>query len=157
SISANNSTSNNNNDSCWVFGSTLTESVSKFYENYDGAIQFGTSGVVSAASGSKQARAVAKDSTYLYVAGMDDNNDWRIEKRLLSDGSLVGAFGSSGVITGAAASNSAFGIAIDSTNMYVVGVDDNNDMRAEKRLLSDGSLVSAFGTSGVVTGAGTSK
>ena len=50
---------------------------------------FGTSGVVTGAAASWEAYAIAIDSTSMYVAGRDDNIDWRIEKRLLSDGNLV--------------------------------------------------------------------
>jgi hypothetical protein len=48
----------------------------------------------------------------------------------------------------------AFAITIDSTYMYVVGYDSlsgNVQWRVEKRNLSDGALVSGFGTGGVVT------
>ena len=36
---------------------------------------FGTSGVVTGASASLYAYAIAKDSTYMYVAGYDSNSD----------------------------------------------------------------------------------
>ena len=49
----------------------------------------------------------------------------------------------------------AYGIAMDSTAMYVVGFDASPAgdwrWRIEKRSLADGSLVPAFGTGGVVT------
>ncbi len=118
---------------------------------------FGTSGVATGATASSQIKTMAIDSTYMYVGGYDSNTDWRIEKRLLSDGSLVSGFGTSGVATGAAASNFLYSMAIDSANMYLAGNDNNGDWRIEKRLLSDGSLVSGFGTSGAVTGAAVSQ
>ncbi|KKS25861.1 MAG: hypothetical protein UU87_C0009G0001, partial [Parcubacteria group bacterium GW2011_GWA2_42_11] len=115
---------------------------------------FGTSGVVTGATESDVARAIAIDSTNMYVAGYGSDNNWRIEKRLLFDGSLVSGFGTSGVVTGAAESLWAYAIAIDSTNMYVAGNDGSSSSRVEKRLLSDGTLVSGFGTGGVATGSG---
>jgi len=120
---------------------------------------FGTSGVIVGDTASSYVHAIAIDSTYMYVVGDDSNYHWRIEKRLLSDGTVVAGFGTSGVITGDAStlSNQARGIAIDGTYMYVAGLDDNNDWRIEKRLLSDGTVVAGFGTSGVITGAAASN
>jgi type II secretory pathway pseudopilin PulG len=113
---------------------------------------FGSSGVVVDDAFTDDVYAIAIDSTYMYLGGDNDALDWRIEKRLLSDGSLVHGFGSSGVVTGTSSSRLVDSIAIDATYMYVNGNDDNNDWRIEKRLLSDGSLVTNFGSSGVVTG-----
>ena len=51
------------------------------------------------------ATAVAVDSTGLYVVGFDSSpvgnfdSQWRIEKRDLSDGSLMTSFGTNGVVT----------------------------------------------------------
>jgi hypothetical protein len=91
----------------------------------------------------------------MYVVGRE-GWQWRIEKRSLTDGSLVSGFGTGGVITGNPSTdlNHPCGIAIDSTAMYVVGVDSspgNWEWRIEKRSLTDGSLVSGFGTGGVIT------
>ena len=50
--------------------------------------------------------------------------------------------------------DAAYSIARDSTYMYVVGEDSstgNYQWRIEKRNLSDGQLVTGFGTNGVVT------
>ena len=112
---------------------------------------FGTSGVVTGITAASFGKSIAIDSTNMYITGDDSNSDWRIEKRLLSDGTLVSGFGTGGVITSSDASNNAESIAIDSTNVYVAG-NTGSDWRIEKRLLSDGTLVSGFGTSGVVTG-----
>ncbi|HEV8601227.1 MAG TPA: fibronectin type III domain-containing protein, partial [Patescibacteria group bacterium] len=118
---------------------------------------FGTSGVITGASSSNGAYAIAKDSTYMYLGGYNDSFDWRIEKRLLSTGAVDNGFGTSGVITGNFLSSVAYAIAIDSTYMYVAGYNDSFDWRIEKRLLSTGALDSNFGTSGVVTGASLSS
>jgi formylmethanofuran dehydrogenase subunit C len=122
---------------------------------------FGTGGVVTSdpSTGSDLARGIAIDSTAMYVVGYDSSfgiSQWRIEKRSLADGSLVPGFGTGGVVTGnhSTGPDVAFGIAIDSTAMYVIGYDfspGNEQWRIEKRSLTDGSLISAFGTGGVVT------
>jgi hypothetical protein len=121
---------------------------------------FGTGGVVTSnpSTVSDWAYAIAIDTTAMYVVGYDyspGNAQWRIEKRGLTDGSLVSGFGTGGVVTSNSStlSDVAFGIAIDSTAMYVVGYDSspgNTQWRIEKRSLTDGSLVSGFGTGGVV-------
>jgi predicted RNA-binding protein with PUA domain len=110
-------------------------------------------------TGDDRAYGIAIDSTAMYVIGWDHspgNDQCRIEKRSLADGSLVPAFGTGGVVTNNPSTgyDRAYGIAIDSTAMYVVGYDEspvNGQWRIEKRSLADGSLVTAFGTGGVVT------
>jgi hypothetical protein len=120
---------------------------------------FGTGGVVTGDC-TGIAEGIAIDSTAMYVVGYDftsgNNQEWRIEKRSLTNGSLVPGFGAGGVITGNYSSpwDMASGIAIDSTAMYVAGWDlsaGNMQWRTEKRSLTNGSLISAFGTGGVVT------
>jgi uncharacterized delta-60 repeat protein len=121
---------------------------------------FGPGGVATSnpGTGSDYAHSIAIDSTAMYVVGWDEspgNLQWRIEKRSLSDGSLVSGFGTGGVVTSnsSTGNDKAYAIAIDSTAMYVVGCDygpGNNQWRIEKRSLTDGSLVSGFGTGGVV-------
>jgi hypothetical protein len=123
---------------------------------------FGTGGVVTSnpGTGHDVARSIAIDSTAMYVVGDDGNfgiTQWRIEKRSLTDGSLVTGFGTGGVVTSNPSSGAdwAYAIAIDSTAMYIVGYDSSPghyQWRIEKRNLTDGSLVTAFGTGGVVTG-----
>ncbi len=122
---------------------------------------FGTGGVVvnnPSASGD-WANAIAIDSQYMYVVGTDNwilgSSQWRIEKRLLSTGALDASFGSSGVVVidPSASNDVAIAIAIDSTYMYVAGLDNNpgnGQWRIEKRLLSTGALDASFGTAGVV-------
>jgi hypothetical protein len=126
---------------------------------------FGTGGVVTVNPSTDYdvAQGIAIDSTAMYVVGYDSspgNDQWRIEKRSLTDGSLVSGFGTGGVVTNNpstgsdAASDQAYGIAIDSTAMYVVGYDyspGDEQWRIEKRSLTNGNLVPAFGTGGVVT------
>ena len=128
----------------------------------DGALDpgFGTSGAVTTAQSTypfTDPKSIAIDADYMYVAGFvatSSTKQWRIEKRRLSDGSLVSNFGSNGVITSAQTSTYPVGnvkLVIDSTAMYVAGQASNGG-QIEKRHLSDGSLDPAFGTSGVVIG-----
>ena len=125
---------------------------------------FGTGGVVTSnpSTGNDAAGDIAIDSSAMYVVGLDEspgNQEWRIEKRALTDGSLVPGFGIGGVIisNNSTGDDAALAIAIDSTAMYVVGFDESTGLsrdrewRIEKRSLADGSLVSGFGIAGVVT------
>lgn len=101
------------------------------------------------------------DAESLYVAGFDSaageaDQGWRIEKRRLLDGGLVEGFGNAGVITenpGPMHDHPAQ-IAIDSGFLYIAGNDStpgDDEWRIEKRDVTDGSLVSTFGTEGVIT------
>src|SRR3989338_6722646 len=100
----------------------------------------------------------------MYVAGDERRTvtdyNWRIEKRNLGDGSLVSGFGVSGVATStgpSAFADVANSISIHASAgfMYVAGYEPDSEVatnwRIEKRNLGDGSLVSAFGVSGVAT------
>jgi len=105
---------------------------------------FGTGGVVNSdpSTDYDMARGIAIDSTAMYVVGYDyspENDQWRIEKRSLMDGGLVTGFETGGVVTSnpSTGSDAAWGIAIDSTAMYVVGYDwspYNGQWRIEKRV-----------------------
>ena len=131
----------------------------------DGSLSagFGTDGVIASdpSTGDEYAMGVAIDSTAMYVVGFDrspENDQWRIEKRSLTDGSLDAGFGAGGVVTSnpSTYSDCAVGIALGSTAMYVVGTDaspgpGNSQWRIEKRSLTDGSLDAGFGAGGVVT------
>jgi len=134
---------------------------------------FGTNGVVtSSTSTSLDAVAYAittgptsaTDPTLsMYVAGYDvtASNDaqWRIEKRSLVTGLTNTFFGTDGVITNThvgvlGGDDIAYGIAANASGIYVVGFDSINSStdlswRIEKRDLADGSLVTAFATTGV--------
>jgi len=122
---------------------------------------FGTGGVATSnpSTGHDMARSIAIDSTAMYVIGYDyspGNIQWRIEKRSLTDGSLVPGFGTGGVATSdpSTGPDMAYSIAIDSAAMYVVGYDyspGNIQWRIEKRSLTDGSLLQGFGIGGVAT------
>lgn len=97
---------------------------------------------------------IAIDDGYLYIVGNDyseENFKWRIEKRFLSDLSLVQSFGINGVIFSDPSSenDSATAIAIGSGYMYIVGSDRTEgaldaQWRIEKRSLGNGELVSSM-------------
>lgn len=106
---------------------------------------------------------VAIDSSYLYLVGDDEvdgdfNPRWRIEKRNLSDGLPDTNFGLMGVVANNPSGGrleSATGIAIDATSMYVIGNDESPgptdwQWRIEKRSLADGFLDGGFGNLGVI-------
>lgn len=104
-------------------------------------------------SGQDETSAVAVDNTGIYIAGFDnapDDRQWRIEKRDRTDGTLLWE----------QMSNPSTGfdqpsdLAVDSTGVYIVGFDNspgNIQWRIEKRSLTDGTLISSFGSSGIVT------
>ncbi len=123
---------------------------------------FGVNGAVTSnptTSTNDQPVAMAADGTYLYVFGYDRNTaggnyEWRIEKRSMLDGSLVNTFGTYGVVTSHPSTYDwPKSIVIDAAYLYVTGstnVSGNGEWRIEKRKLSDGSLVTAFGAGGVI-------
>ena len=86
--------------------------------------------------------------------------DILIDGEISTGGGLVPRFDNNGVITGVTTSTTAFGIAKDSTYVYIVGSTQTapSDWRIEKRLLDDASPDLLFGTNGVViSDANTSK
>jgi len=109
----------------------------------DGSLVYATTSNPS--TNDDYAKSIAIDSQYMYVTGIDSipgYYEWRIEKRNLSDGSLVYATTSDP----STSSDYARSIAIDSQYMYVAGYDyipGNYEWRIEKRNLSNGSLGSS--------------
>ena len=122
----------------------------------DGSLEpsFGNGGVVltkKSAFGSASAYSVEIDGEFMYVAGYSmgyPDPCGRIEKRRLTDGSLIWSGGDELCL------KIYYDIAIDSNYMYVVGTRKSGGSNAyaiiEKRRLSDGALVTSFGSSGVV-------
>lgn len=107
--------------------------------------------------------SIATDGAYLYAVGRDANTGtdlrWRIEKRNLTTGALVAAFGTAGVVTvnPTGGEDDPESVIVVGSSIYVAGWTDNapfanedKDLRIEKRSAVDGSLVAAFGTAGVV-------
>lgn len=111
---------------------------------FSGALagNFGIGGVVlsNPTSGHDFANAIALDATSMYVVGRDEEG-WRIEKRLLSNGALVAGFGTGGVIT--RAEGEPYAVTIAGGYLYVGGTNDSDNWRLEKRSLSDGALAYA--------------
>jgi len=95
-------------------------------------------------SGLDEASAVAVDGSGLYVVGFEEYNPgdlgWRIEKRSLSDGSLVW-----NTTSRPREESEASGVAVDDSGIYVVGESTistgNTEWRIEKRRLTDGSSI----------------
>jgi hypothetical protein len=124
---------------------------------------FGTGGVVESNPGVGRdiPTAIAIDASYLYIVGMGEgpagNTHWRIEKRSITTGNVDAIFGAGGYATSDPTANDdeAIDIAITSTHMIVVGVEDtmavDSKWRVEKRNLDDGSLDAAFGPGGFIT------
>jgi hypothetical protein len=111
------------------------------------------------APGADRIQALTLDDTYIYAAGYDTiggDNEWRIEKRNRSDGALVTAFDSDGVVitdpsTGI---DQIFAIATTSGALFVAGYDLSTgagQWRIEKRDITDGSLETGFDTDGIIT------
>jgi hypothetical protein len=132
---------------------------------FDGVLDpnFGTAGaVIEDPSGVDDIpRALAMDGLYMYVVGQEGvtslDQQWRMEKRLLSDGSLDLLFGNNGVVTTNPTANidRAAAVAVDSGHMYIAGREEGPDQwRIEKRSLVDGTLDPLFGTGGVIRNSG---
>ena len=110
------------------------------------------------APGADRIQAMAIDSTYMYLAGYDSSgidNEWRLEKRNLSDGELVTAFDSDGIVTNdpSTGADQIFAIAITSDTIFVAGYDlaaGAGQWRIENRDIADGSLMTAFDSDGII-------
>ncbi|OGM94178.1 hypothetical protein A2524_00680 [Candidatus Wolfebacteria bacterium RIFOXYD12_FULL_48_21] len=109
----------------------------------DGAIIWTKTNNPSA--GGDYATAITVDASGIYVAGVDaipGNNQWRIEKRSLSDGAVIWTQTSNP----SAQPEGVGAITVDASGIYVVGDDftpgfGNSQWRIEKRSLSDGAVI----------------
>ncbi len=152
-----NSTTNIRIDSMYLMlGTTNTDTNQceiSFGENTAGRIASNPS-----APGSDRIETMKVSGDYIYTAGYDSvgiDNRWRIEKRDLSDGDLVSAFGTDGVVTNdpSTGADQILAIASSSDALFLGGYDTapgNNQWRIEKRDAVDGSLVTAFDTDGFI-------
>jgi hypothetical protein len=126
--------------------------------------EFGNSGSIiidlyNGSSSTESVYSIAVDSQYLYTAGDDYSTGegrWRIEKRDKAAGDLIPGFGDNGVQISnpSTSSDSLKDIAINSDYIFAAGYDyDGGDMRAriEKRSITTGALITAFGNNGVAT------
>jgi hypothetical protein len=118
---------------------------------------FDTDGIVTDDIGSTlddEAIAIAIDipNDRMYVVGYETpsaaNEQWHIQKRKLSDGSLDTTFDTDGRLTIAptVGNDRINAVAIDSTYMYLAGYDSTNgdQIRFEKRTLSGGAVDTGF-------------
>ena len=94
-------------------------------------------------SRSDSAIGEAVDGSGVYVVWFDrspGSSPWRMEKRSLTDGSLIWEQTSNP----SSSTDVAMGAAVDGSGVYVVGYDritGNYQWRMEKRSLTDGSLI----------------
>ena len=95
-------------------------------------------------------------SNALYVCGYNQfaafNNQWVIQKRDLTTGAPIAAFGVGGTVTSnpSASDDRALALASNSGGLYIAGV-ENGQWRLEKRDLNSGTLISGFGVSGIIS------
>ncbi|MEQ9364378.1 MAG: hypothetical protein RIF32_09055 [Leptospirales bacterium] len=119
---------------------------------------FGTGGAILSNPGAQfdLINKMAIDATGLYVVGQDrspgaTNAQWRIEKRDRTTGALIPAFGVGGIVTEdiSVRDDVPNGVAVDDSGLYIVGSRSvgvgNSEWRLEKRDLSTGNLIAAFG------------
>lgn len=152
-----NSTTNIRLDSIYItLGTTNTDATAceiSFGSNTAGRIAENPGGHVA-----DRIQAMAIDSASMYLAGYDSigyDNEWRIEKRNLTDGALVTAFDTDGVITTdpSTGADQIFAIATTTTHIFLAGFDTapgNNQWRIEKRDGTTGALMTAFDTDGII-------
>jgi len=118
----------------------------------DGVVQTNLS------TGDDTISAITVDSTNIYVVGYDyspGNYQWRIERRNITTGALDTTFDGDGIITEnlSTGADVAYASIIDSSNIYMVGVDSvpgNYQWRIEKRKKS-----STYNTAGTIGATGT--
>jgi len=101
--------------------------------------------------------SVTADTDYLYIAG-NESGAWHIEKRAKTTGALDtdfgAALGTSGWITSdpSGSADIPYSITADNTYLYIAGHDTGEaQWRIEKRYKISGTLVTDFGTDGVVS------
>jgi hypothetical protein len=127
---------------------------------------FGVSGIIvsNPSSNTDQAYAIAQDTDYIYVAGIDGvisstNSQWRMEKRSKTNGALVNGFGTNGVVQSDPSSGSdyLYSMYLQGNDIYIAGYDrtissTDYQWRMEKRNKITGELlIDTFGTNGVIT------
>src|SRR3989344_8291855 len=109
---------------------------------------------------------IAMADNAIFIVGIDDINgpdnvQWRVEKRNISNGELVGNFGNGGIILNDISKNhndmaSAIAISDDNAYIYVAGSGGINNgseygLIIEKRYADSGNLVKDFGINGMVS------
>ncbi|MBI3096622.1 MAG: hypothetical protein HYY93_00010 [Planctomycetes bacterium] len=136
-------------------------------EKFTGALDagFGAAGVVIMTAGTQDnVTSIAQDSSYIYVAGVDNapgDAELRIEKRDKTTGALVVAFDGDGVVnSNPSGADDGRGLAtspailVDGSSLFLATYDrvpGHPQWRIEKRDTSTGALVAAFDGDGVVS------
>ena len=126
---------------------------------------FGAAGILTGPAGAvgdgiPLVWTAAVDGAALYMAGPEPTSPtvshWRVEKRDKTTGAAIGGFSAVSVSSGSI--DGCFGMTLDATSMWLVGVEQadgglssNSRIRLEKRQLSTGALVSGFGSGGSLT------
>ena len=111
-------------------------------------------------AGTDQPTGIIADSSGVYIIGYESlgaGRLWRIEKRDINSGNLIGTFGSGGVVKSDPTPDSDYpsGIAIDSNYMYISGYQGQGGAnlvkwRIEKRSLTSGNFDPSFGSGGII-------
>lgn len=105
---------------------------------------------IDSSGGENAALGTAVDSTGVYAVGYDytasSGQRWRVEKRSLTDGNLIWSQVYNQSFYGVQTNEAAWDVAIDSSGVYVAGMDYASSgfeprWRMEKRSLVDGSLI----------------
>ncbi len=116
---------------------------------------FGTNGVITGGSATKDATDIVIDSngTYMYVVGTLDNvSQWRIEKRRLDTGALVNSFDGDGVIEPARYAYYGLYITQDAKYIYVAAKGGVSNWQIAKYLKANGNLYTTNTTGGWQSG-----
>jgi hypothetical protein len=108
-----------------------------------------------------EVRCLASDGASLFAAGVEaqiSGDRWRIERRSLTDGALIGAFGTSGAVVSDPSPDydTPEDLVADAAGLYVAGRDSSvafNDLqwRAEKRSPVTGVLDPLFNGGAALT------
>jgi len=121
---------------------SLEQSSFRFFESIDPDSFYS---IDSGVLGVDEAKAIATDGVYMYVAGFEPGG-WRIEKRNLSNGVLIHSVTNNCL-------GEPYAILVNNGYIYIVGDDyteGNYQWRVEKRYTVDLTLDSTFGVAGVV-------
>lgn len=125
---------------------------------------FGSGGTVKVnlSINSEEVRRLGTDGSALIAAGtvsqpLGGDDFWRVERRDLATGTLIGTFGTAGAVVTEPGPNSDMveTLAVDAQGLYVMGRDstlafNNVQWRTEKRSPTTGALDPAFGTGGTI-------
>ncbi|MBI5495961.1 MAG: hypothetical protein HY904_13130 [Deltaproteobacteria bacterium] len=89
----------------------------------------------------------------LYIAGILNNADLRVEARRGTNGALITSFGSDGGVASNSEGLAARSIAADADSLFI-GLSNDTTWRIHKRTRESGALDNAFGVNGILQGDG---